>query len=153
MNKQKCPEGKLVYLQCSSIFGGPNAHIRKKKTIRRLLNEYESSIKSLLAQFALEDIAITVRELLENRVFESASEARQLFPDLFEPSSTNQAQRHTPEVDTVKNEDERANGALLASTNGCQDSVPSKPSPESTKLSEEEFEKLEDFRIKAAEPQ
>ena len=47
MAKHSSPDGRLVYLHCSSIFSGANAHVRKAKAIAGVLKNHKHSIKIL----------------------------------------------------------------------------------------------------------
>ena len=153
MNKQRRPEDRLVYLYCSSIFSGVNAQVRQSKQILRLLEEHSTSISALTKEYTLPAIVLTAKGLLGYGVFESSRKAKQLFPDLFEPTQTQKTQRATSDVDDVNDETQQAKKQGLASTGKSRGPKPEDPGPKNTKFSEEEFQKLESVRIKAAEPQ
>ena len=71
MAKQHSPDGRLVYLHCSSIFSGANAQVRKAKKVSQLLNKHKASIKILTNEFTLPAVAAVAKELLEKQIFES----------------------------------------------------------------------------------
>lgn len=100
------PDRKLVYLHCSSIFKGANARVRKIKTIIQLLNKHRTSIKILTDQSPLSAIASVAKSLLEQGIFELQPRARLHFPDLFQPSERQEAQREASEAKVAKSEAE-----------------------------------------------
>ena len=91
MAKQHTPDGRLVYLHCSSIFSGANAHVRKVKKISQLLKKHKASIKMLTEEFTLPAVAAIAKELLEEQIFESLPRARLRYPELFQPSETQES--------------------------------------------------------------
>ena len=93
---------KLVYLHCSSIFKGEKSQIRKLKKITQLLNKHKTSIKILTNEFPLGTIATVAKSLLEQRIFELQPRARLHFPELFEPSKTQEAQREASEAEVAR---------------------------------------------------
>lgn len=114
MTKQT-PDGRLVYLHCSSIFSGTNAQIRKVKKISQMLQNHEASIKILTKEFTLPAIAAVAKNLLEQRIFESLPRARLRYPELFQPSETQEAERAASEAEVLKIEAEVAQDIVLTS--------------------------------------
>ena len=47
MASRRLPDGKLVYIYCSSIFSGIKANTRNPKKVSQLLEENEECIKVL----------------------------------------------------------------------------------------------------------
>ena len=124
MAKQHVPDGRLVYLHCSSIFSGENAHVRKAKKISQLLEKHKASIKILTKEFALPAIAAVAKQLLEKRIFESLSRARLRYPELFQPSETQEAERAASEAEVIRIEAEAAHGIVLTSDDEGEDECP-----------------------------
>ncbi|KAI4248992.1 MAG: hypothetical protein L6R42_009120, partial [Xanthoria sp. 1 TBL-2021] len=118
MAKQQLPDGKLVYLHCSSVFNGQNALIRRPKKIRQLSESHQRSIKILTKEFTLPAIAAVAKDLLEDRIFESLPRAKLRYPELFQPPSESQeAKRVASEAEVVRTEAEAAQDAVLTSDN------------------------------------
>ncbi|KAI4236466.1 MAG: hypothetical protein LQ349_002538 [Xanthoria aureola] len=116
MVEQHLPDGRLVYLHCSSIFNGPYAQIRQLKKVRQLLEKHQNSIKILTKEYTLPDIAAVAKGLLENQVFESLPEAKLRYPELFRPSSKSQkAKRVASEVEVLRTEAQAVQDAVLSS--------------------------------------
>lgn len=115
MAKQRSPDGRLVYLHCSSIFSGENAQIRRLKKVSQLLEKHKASIKILTKEFSLPAIAAIAKELLEKRIFESLTRAKLRYPELFQPSETQEAERAASEAEVVRIEAEAAQDIVLTS--------------------------------------
>ena len=115
MAQQRSPDGRLVYLHCSSIFSGANAQVRKVKKISQLLQKHKASIKILTKEFTIPDIAATAKDLLEEQIFESIPRARLRYPELFQPSETQEAARAASEAEVVRIEAEAAHDIVLTS--------------------------------------
>ena len=115
MVHQRTPDGRLVYLHCSSIFKGAQAQIRKAKKISELLEKHRGSIKILTNEFSLSTIATVAKELLEEKIFESLPRAKLRYPELFQPSETQEAERAASEAEVVRIEAEAAHDIVLTS--------------------------------------
>lgn len=109
------PDRRLVYLHCSSIFKGTNTRIRKLKKIIQLLSQHENSLKILTNEFTLDAIAAVARWLLDERIFESQARARIHFPELFQPSETQEAEREAAEAEVARIEAETAQETVVTS--------------------------------------
>ena len=121
MAKQPSPDKRLVYLYCSSIFSGPNAKVRKPKKISQLLEQHRGSIKILTKESTLPAIAAVAKELLEEEIFESPPRAKLLYPELFQPSETQEAERAASEAEVVRIEAEAAHDAVVTSDDEGED--------------------------------
>lgn len=115
MANQRSPDGRLVYLHCSSIFSGANAQVRKAKKISQLLQKHKASIEILTREFTLPAIAAIAKELLEEHIFESLPRARLRYPELFQPSETREAERAASEAEVLRIEAEGAQDIVLTS--------------------------------------
>ena len=115
MPKQPSPDSRLIYLHCSSIFSGANAQVRRPKAVTRLLEQRKESIKILTKEFSLPAIAATAKELLEEQIFESLPRAKLRFPELFQTSETQEAERAASEAEVVRIEAEAARDIVLTS--------------------------------------
>ena len=102
MDKWHSPDGRLVYLHCSSIFSGANALVRRPKKITQLLERYKRSIEILTKEFTLASIAVVAKKLLEDHIFESLPRAKLRFPELFQRSKTQEAERAASEAEVIR---------------------------------------------------
>ncbi|KAL8634052.1 hypothetical protein Q9189_000298 [Teloschistes chrysophthalmus] len=108
MSEKRFPDSRLVYLHCSSIFSGAHAQFRKQKIISQCLKKHKASIKILTEEFTLPAIAAVAKELLEDRVFESSARAKLRYPELFQPSASQEAERAASEAEILRIEAEAA---------------------------------------------
>ena len=115
MASQRLPDGRLVYLHCSSIFKGANAQLRKLKTIDKLLQKHRASIRILTNEFATSAIAVVAKQLLEEQIFDSLPRAKLRYPELFQTSVMQEAERAASEAEVARIEDEAAQNAVLIS--------------------------------------
>ena len=114
MAEQQLPDGRSVYLHCSSIFNGPNGCVRKAKKISQLLWEHRTSIETLTDQFTLEAIAVVAKELLEARLFGSLPQAKLRFSELLlPPSESQESMRAASEAEIIGTHAEAARDRVL----------------------------------------
>jgi hypothetical protein len=109
------PDQRLVYLHCSSIFKGANAQIRRQKKILQVLEQQKSSIKTLTKEFKVGAIAVVAKVLLDQEIFESKSRAKLHFPELFQPSETQEVEREASEAEVARIEAEAVQETVVTS--------------------------------------
>lgn len=115
MAQKELPDERLVYLHCRSIFSKDKSQVRREKVITKLLESQRASIKILTKEFKLAAIAAVAKHLLEQRVFESLPRAKLKFPELFQPSETQEAERAASEEEALRAESEAAHEVVLTS--------------------------------------
>ena len=115
MAKERSPDGRLVYLHCASIFSGANGQVRRVKKISQLLEKHKTSIKILTKEFTLPAIAKIAKELLDEEIFESLPRAKLRYPELFQLTETQEAERAASEAEVVRIEAEAAQDIVLTS--------------------------------------
>jgi len=115
MAKQRSPDGRLVYLHCASIFSGASGQVRRVKKISQLLEKHKTSIKILTKEFTLPAIAAIAKELLDEQIFESLPRAKLRYPELFQLTETQEAERAASEAEVVRIEAEAAQDIVLTS--------------------------------------
>ena len=121
MAKQPSPDKRLVYLHCASIFSGTNALVRKKKRISQLLETHKGSIKILTEEYTVSAIAIIAKQLLDEKIFESLPRAKLRYPELFQQSETQEAERAASEAEVIRIEAETAQDIVLTSDDEGRD--------------------------------
>ena len=153
MAKQHLPDQRLVYLHCSSIFSGANAHVRKAKKIAQLLGKHKASIKILTKEFTLPAVAAVAKELLEERIFESLPRAKLRYPELFQLSEMQEAERAASEAEVVRIEAEAAHDIVLTSDDEggdeCPDFEPGWQQAEPERTSEDKTKTVDNVQINA----
>ena len=121
--------GRRVYLHCSSIFSGANTHVRKVKKIPQLLEKHKVFIIIFTQGFTLSAVAAIAKELLEEQIFEFLPRAKLRYPELFQPSETQEAERAASEAEVIRIEAEAAQDIVLTSDGEGEDELDSGQSP------------------------
>jgi hypothetical protein len=109
----------LVYLALKGVLQGPDVHIRQESKVRKLIekNRNHTDIKHLIQEYSLESLCQTTKALLRDRIFESTLKAKVRFPEVFEVSPNQTAERAISESEAARNED----AALQSVTEGRPD--------------------------------
>ena len=119
----RLPDQRLVYLHCSSIFHGANAQIRRQKKITQVLSKHKDSIKILTDDFSLDAIVTVAKALLDEQIFQSKFRAQLHFPELFQPSETQEAEREASEAEVARIEAEAVQETVVTSDEEWEDEI------------------------------
>ena len=111
-------DSRRVFLAYRTVFTGPQAHIRRSKKIREVIEQHESSFKPLIKDFGLNKVVDIVKALLDQRVFESELKAKVAFPELFQTSPARDVQRNESENDAARSVAEALEELTSASERG-----------------------------------
>jgi hypothetical protein len=100
------PDERLVYLALRDVFLGPDAHLRNQKKVRDRIQKYKDNaeIKALLQQHSEDSICSIAKVLLERQVFESSLKAKLCFPEVFDVSPAQSAEREASIAEAAKSE-------------------------------------------------
>ncbi|KAJ6101903.1 hypothetical protein N7486_004330 [Penicillium sp. IBT 16267x] len=98
------PGERLVYLACQHIFRGSNSQVRKLKTVKGLIEQNKIALADILREYNIERTSNVAKKLLENRVFDSTLKAKIPFPELFDVSPTQSAEREASEAEAARYE-------------------------------------------------
>lgn len=100
------PDERLVYLALKNIFKGGNANLRRLKRIRELVLSHQNNgdVRSLIEEHNVDNVAQTAKLLLEDGIFASTMQARIRFPEVFQVSPAQSAERSASEVEAAKSE-------------------------------------------------
>ena len=100
------PDERLVYLALKNIFNGEKAKLRTLKAIRKQINQHlqDNEIVKLRKEHNLDHISDTAKNLLESQVFESTFKAKIRFPEVFNVSPAQSADREQSEAAAAKSE-------------------------------------------------
>ena len=96
-----CPavEKRQIFLACKAIFIGPNALLRKWKTIQKRVTEHQVALNTLIPNFEINMVTNIVQALFKKQVFQSDIKAKMEFPDLFTPCLANNVKGNVFEAD------------------------------------------------------
>ncbi|KAL4805711.1 hypothetical protein BDV18DRAFT_160600 [Aspergillus unguis] len=102
---QSDPDERLVYLACQHIFRGSNSLIRKRKTVKSLIQQNQPALSDILQQYNIDRTCNVVKRLLEDEVFHSTLRAKIRFPEMFDVSPAQSAEREASEVEAARDEE------------------------------------------------
>lgn len=101
---QNDPDERLVYLACQHIFRGSHSHVRRLKVIRSLIQENKPSLADILREYNIDRTINVAKRLLEDQVFDDTLKAKIRFPELFDVSPTQNAEREASEAEAARSE-------------------------------------------------
>lgn len=98
------PDERLVYLALKNVFRGADAQLRKSKKIRELILKRQSSIdvRDLIDAHNIDNVCNVAKSLLEQQLFESTLKAKIRFPEVFEVSPAQSAERSASEREAAR---------------------------------------------------
>lgn len=102
MVKKDPPDERVVYLACKSIFRGDAAQVRRVKVIEKILQKHSQIVQPLVSEHGLEHVCNTAQSLLSQDVFTSTLKAKIKFPELFEVSPAQSADRAASETEAAR---------------------------------------------------
>ncbi|UNI16717.1 hypothetical protein JDV02_003130 [Purpureocillium takamizusanense] len=110
------PDERVVYLALKNVFKGHNAGVRQNRAIRKLIKQYRSQedISDLIREHNVDVICNAARMLLCDEVFESTLKAKIRFPELFDLSPTQSAEREASEAEAARHEADAIEHAVQA---------------------------------------
>jgi hypothetical protein len=96
-------DDRVVYLAFNSIFQGQDSQIRKLASIKRLVAKHQNQpqVAQLLEEYSSPVIYEKLQRLLIGQVFESTVKAETEFPELFEVSRAQSAERAISEAEAA----------------------------------------------------
>ncbi|CAL5872193.1 uncharacterized protein PFLUO_LOCUS6451 [Penicillium psychrofluorescens] len=101
---QNDPDERLVFLACQHIFRGSNSQVRKLKTVKSLIEQNKLALADILREYNVDRTSNVAKKLLENQVFDSTLKAKIRFPELFDVSPTQSAEREASEAEAARDE-------------------------------------------------
>ena len=102
------PDERLVYLALRNIFKGADAQLRRPKKVRELIQKHQhcADVRDLLEEHNVDTVCSTAKILLDNQIFESTLKAKIRFPEVFEVSPAQSAEREASEAEAAKTEED-----------------------------------------------
>ncbi|KAK1092062.1 hypothetical protein LTR48_005071 [Friedmanniomyces endolithicus] len=97
------PDERLVYLALRHEFLKGDAPSKLKKIKERVLKQGESSeMKALIQEHNIDSICQVAKRLLDGRVYHSTIQAKIRFPEVFEVSPAQSAERNASEAEAAR---------------------------------------------------
>src|SRR6266536_4951135 len=102
------PDERLVYLALKNVFKGPDAQLRNAKKIRKLIQKHldngDAEVRALVAEHNIDNVCNTAKALLQNEIFASTLRAKIRFPEVFEVSPAQSAERVASEAEAARSD-------------------------------------------------
>ncbi|RAL03041.1 uncharacterized protein BO80DRAFT_500793 [Aspergillus ibericus CBS 121593] len=95
---------RLVYLTCRHIFQGSNSSVRKRKQVMNLIHRNQPGLTDILREYNIDRTCNVVQRLLRDQVFQSSVRAKIRFPELFDVSPAQSADREASEAEAARDE-------------------------------------------------
>jgi hypothetical protein len=116
MATEDTSDDREVYMVFNTIFQGPNSQIRQPASIKRLVTKHqeEPQVAQLLEEYGA-PIYDKLKRLLCEKVFESTLKAEEKFPELFEVSGAQSAEREISEAEATADHAKAVEDALISS--------------------------------------
>ncbi|EFX02039.1 hypothetical protein CMQ_2088 [Grosmannia clavigera kw1407] len=92
---------QTVYLACRTIFSGPHANIRNRRTVAKHLTPAKATSHPLLKGMDATALTDSAESLLRQGVFADETLAKNMFPDVFEAAASVSPGDKTASVDTM----------------------------------------------------
>lgn len=104
--QNNAPDERLVYWALKHVFKGKDAEVRNSKPIRKHVEKHkdDESVKALIAEHNIDNVCKAAKSLLEQKVFESTIRAKIRFPELFEVSPAQSAERANSVAEAARSE-------------------------------------------------
>lgn len=101
---QNDPDERLIYLACRNIFHGSNSSVRKRKQVMNLIKRNQPVLTDILREYNIDRTCNVVQRLLRDQVFQSSVRAKIRFPELFNVSPAQSADREASEAEAARDE-------------------------------------------------
>lgn len=110
------PDERIVYLAFKDIFVGPDAELRSAKKIRTLVqkhfNSRDQDVRRLVDAYNIDVVVNTVKSLLQEGIFSSTLRAKIRFPEVFEVSPVQSAEREVAESEAARSDEDAIRDAV-----------------------------------------
>lgn len=106
VSKDPPPDERVVFLALKNVFKGQNAEVRQPKAIRKLIKEHQKldTVAGLVREHNFDVVCNSARILLCDDIFASTLKAKIRFPELFDLSPTQSAEKEASEAEAARHE-------------------------------------------------
>ncbi len=133
MAKKNPPDERVVYLALKNVFKGTQAEVRQQKAIHKLVTKHKKNteVANLVREYDMDTVCNVARTLLTEQIFESTLKAKLRFPEVFDVSSAQSAEREASEAEAARNEANAIKDAVQGHQNTTRDIIQSEEATES----------------------
>src|SRR4051794_17912757 len=108
MAKNSSADERLVYLALKNVFQGPDAELRAsgkiRKRIQKHLDSNDAEVRALVAEHNIDNVCNTAKALLQDEIFASTLRAKMRFPEVFDVSPAQSADRVASEAEAARSD-------------------------------------------------
>ncbi|KEY74669.1 hypothetical protein S7711_09896 [Stachybotrys chartarum IBT 7711] len=128
------PDERVIYLAFKNVFKGQEAAIRNTKPIRKLIQKHQgqNAVADLVREHNIDVLCTATQVLLSQEIFSSTLKAKLRFPELFEPSPNQSAEKEASEAEAARHEAD-AIEQVVQSQHEIAEPPPEKPPPSTLK--------------------
>ncbi|CZT06979.1 uncharacterized protein RAG0_12548 [Rhynchosporium agropyri] len=102
------PDERSVYLALKNVFKGPDAELRTLKKIRKRIQKHldnkDAEVCALVAEHNIENVCNAAKALLQDDIFASTLRAKIRFPEVFDVSPAQSAERVVSEAKAARSD-------------------------------------------------
>ncbi|KAI0538482.1 hypothetical protein GGR58DRAFT_526058 [Xylaria digitata] len=125
MKNNNLPDERVVYLALKNVFKGENAKVRQLKAVRKLVSksQNDTDVSDIIKAHNIDIVCNTARALLAEEIFESTLKAKIRFPEVFDVSPAQSAEREASEAEAAISEANAIKGAVQRYADEVQDPI------------------------------
>jgi hypothetical protein len=133
MAKKNPPDERVVYLALKNVFKGIHAEIRQPKAIHKLVTKHKkhTEVVDLVREYDMDTVCNVARTLLTEQIFESTLKAKLRFPEVFDVSPAQSAEREASEAEAARNEANAIKDAVQGHQDTTREMIQSEEAAES----------------------
>ncbi|KAJ8126091.1 hypothetical protein O1611_g7549 [Lasiodiplodia mahajangana] len=125
MKNKNPPDERVVYLALKNVFKGANAEVRQLKVVRKLItkSQQDADVADLINAHNIDTVCNIARTLLTEEIFESTLKAKIRFPEVFDVSPAQSAEREASEAEAAINDANAIAGAVQGYSEDVQNII------------------------------
>ncbi|KAI1125915.1 hypothetical protein F5Y10DRAFT_221587 [Nemania abortiva] len=125
MKNKNPPDERVVYLALKNVFKGANAEVRQLKVVRKLItkSQNDADVADLINAHNIDTVCSLARTLLTEGIFESTLKAKIRFPEVFDVSPAQSAEREASEAEAAINDANAIAGAVQGYSEDVQNLI------------------------------
>ncbi|KAI0805229.1 hypothetical protein GGR55DRAFT_285014 [Xylaria sp. FL0064] len=125
MKDKNPPDERVVYLALKNVFKGLDAEVRRLAAVRKLITrqQTDTDVSHLIKAHNIDIVCNIARTLLADGIFESTLKAKIRFPEVFDVSPAQSAEREASEAEAAINDANAIKGAVKDYSGDLQEPI------------------------------